>query len=63
MQLTADATKEDKRSRQLATEYAKKVFVNVYADGPTRVLCFSDDKSAILANVEDENSVPNLMHR
>ena len=38
-----------------------QVYVMVYADGPTRVLCFSDEPSAQL--VEAEQSVLDLAAR
>ncbi|MEW5296934.1 MAG: hypothetical protein WDW36_000180 [Sanguina aurantia] len=34
----------------------------VYADGPTRILCFSEDKAAV-ATVDDVNSLLNLTYR
>ena len=48
--------------RMLASECAKKVFVSVYADGPTRVLCFNEEKTSI-TSVEDVNSLVNLTYR
>jgi hypothetical protein len=47
--------------RLLAAEFAKKVHVSMYADGPTRVLCFSDERRA--ASSEDESSGLNLSYR
>ncbi|GIL71927.1 hypothetical protein Vretifemale_2372 [Volvox reticuliferus] len=44
------------------TDNAKKVYVSVYADGPTRVLCFSEDRSGA-ANLDDEDSLLNLSYR
>ncbi|GLI64033.1 hypothetical protein VaNZ11_007171 [Volvox africanus] len=44
------------------TDNAKKVYVTVYADGPTRVLCFSEDRSGA-ANLDDEDSLLNLSYR
>ena len=39
-----------------------QVYVTVYADGPTRVLCFSEDRSGVF-NMDDENSLMNLSYR
>ncbi|EFJ52490.1 hypothetical protein VOLCADRAFT_102987 [Volvox carteri f. nagariensis] len=49
-------------ARAKLTDNAKKVYVTVYADGPTRVLCFSEDRSGA-ANLDDENSLLNLSYR
>jgi hypothetical protein len=39
-----------------------QVHVSIYADGPTRVLCFSDERR-VAASEEDENSTLNLGYR
>ncbi len=39
-----------------------QVYVSVYAEGPTRILCFGEEKMD-LTSVNDENSVPNLVDR
>ncbi len=41
---------------------ARQVHVTVFADGPTRVLCFSEDRTGA-ANMDDENSLVNLSYR
>eukprot|EP00798_Chlamydomonas_sp_ICE-L_P006035 gene6035-2644_t len=48
-----------------SSDYAKKIYVTVYADGPTRVLCFSEDPTFIstVINTSDINSLPNLAYR
>ena len=45
----------------LNTALAKRVFVRVYADGPTRVLCFSDEQFVGLA--DEENGLQQLGYR
>ncbi|KAL0018632.1 hypothetical protein WJX77_009530 [Trebouxia sp. C0004] len=45
----------------LAAEFSKKVYVSVYADGPTRVLRFADEKSTAL--LEAEQSILDLAAR
>lgn len=52
----------DRVARMLARECAKKVYVTIYAEGPTRVLCFSEEKTS-LTSVEDESSVMSLAIR
>lgn len=39
-----------------------QVYVSVYADGPTRVLCFSEERITQSA-VHDQNSLINLAYR
>ena len=39
-----------------------QVYVTVYADGPTRVLCFTEDRTGV-ASMDDENSLLNLTYR
>lgn len=45
----------------LAAEFSKKVYVSVYADGPTRVLRFSDEKN--MSSLEQQNVVLDLAAR
>ncbi|GLC57723.1 hypothetical protein PLESTB_001257700 [Pleodorina starrii] len=57
------AAQLDARERaKFLTDNAKKVYVTVHADGPTRVLCFSEDRSGV-AYLDDENSLLNLSYR
>lgn len=39
-----------------------QVYVSVYADGPTRVLCFSEERITQSA-MHDQNSLINLAYR
>eukprot|EP00775_Hariotina_reticulata_P006353 gene6353-6586_t len=43
--------------------FDRKVYVTVYADGPTRVLCFSDEATAGASTEEDEGGSQQLMSR
>lgn len=52
----------ERMARPLAHDCAKKVYVTLYAEGPTRVLCFAEDKTDI-NSLEDDSSVPALMAR
>ncbi|KAL6762638.1 hypothetical protein V8C86DRAFT_613892 [Haematococcus lacustris] len=52
----------DRMARVLAKECAKKVYVSVYAEGPTRVLCFAEDKATI-SSVDDQGSLMSLALR
>jgi hypothetical protein len=52
----------ERMARLLARECAKKVYVSIYAEGPTRVLCFAEDKASI-TSVDDSTSVMNLTTR
>lgn len=45
----------------LAAEFSKKVYVSVYADGPTRVLRFSDEKN--ISSLEQQHVVLDLASR
>ena len=45
----------------LAAEFSKKVYATVYADGPTRVLRFSDDKN--VSSSEHQHVVLDLAYR
>ncbi len=45
----------------LAAEFSKKVYVSVYADGPTRVLRFSDEKN--ISSLEQQHVVLDLAAR
>ena len=45
----------------LAAEFSKKVYVSVYADGPTRVLRFSDDKSVF--STDQKRDILDLAYR
>ena len=45
----------------LAAEFSKKVYVTVYADGPTRVLRFSDEKN--ISSLEQQHVVLDLAAR
>jgi hypothetical protein len=50
-------------ARLLSQECARKVYVYVYAEGPTRILCFAEEKLNLLSAANDENSVVNLATR
>ncbi|KAK9867091.1 hypothetical protein WJX84_006946 [Apatococcus fuscideae] len=52
---------KQKLSSLLAAEFSKKVYVTVYADGPTRVLRFADQQS--VASLEAQESVLDLKAR
>jgi hypothetical protein len=52
----------ERMARLLARECAKKVYVSIYAEGPTRVLCFAEDKTSI-TSVDDSTSVIHLTTR
>lgn len=61
--LSTDLPEELKKklASLLAAEFSKKVYVSVYADGPTRVLRFSDDKN--VSSLEQQNVVLDLAAR
>ncbi|KAG1655550.1 hypothetical protein FOA52_001956, partial [Chlamydomonas sp. UWO 241] len=42
--------------------YAKKVYVSLYADGPTEVLCFSEDTTN-LGSIKNESVLLSMSHR
>lgn len=63
---TYDGTRDGQSSQsaylaRLMATFAKEVSVSVYADGPTRVLCFSDEP--FRASPEEEGGLVNLGYR
>ncbi len=54
-----EAQRMQRLARELMHSYARKVHVSIYAEGPTRILCFSEDKINA-ASSDDEDSLPNL---
>lgn len=61
--LSADLPQELKRklASLLAAEFSKKVYVSVYADGPTRVLRFSDERA--VSSLEHQHIILDLAAR